>query len=763
MVVNAKPPSKRLMKRVSADLHDFMKFPDVETEVPDRRLRGFFRGNVRSFLTKHGRYPAPCSLFPHLMVWQVLLRIGDLVDDKDGSSPAVVTLDIIEEDVTKSRSIYCDQCRVIAIQLMGIRGRVPDAVTCFKSQIIGEDLCFIITSAAFGIQLLFVNPFVSPFSLAVILHELMCKSCEYAATSDDIDLWLRQRIEDTTHLLHGVVHMNGYGHLLRVNGKEGGSKFLSGCDIMNFWDRLCNTLGVRKISVMDISKKYGLDYRILHAVTNGHPWYGDWGFEFGAGSFALTLDAYKQAIDTLSNMQLSHFFEARGPRTKLQDVINFYQSLSEYKLSTLKDLFVFLMKLIPVAHKSSNFGICKLDSSSLAICPWTRNDIERVEQSIIKVLLAVGSSCWVSWRALKGTLHKVASAELIDHCLRELGGKSVPSGTVISRCNASTNSMEYRLDSSKSIAGHGGSAIFSCNRPSEFHLLQDLKFLYDSLLNPHTMVNYMSTAARELLVSAAMKLLDCKQFVKEYKFVHGAGGDGSVLRFLVNLELSDQPKDFTFPPPELVILPPNATLADFKIEAAKAFQEVYVLFKRLVVDEVVGFAKFGDRQAKLLFGSDAAIDVLGRYDVPESVICASCSDGLVTVRKKKRRVEGGSGDGGNNKPSKKKGRSKSSKICQVRASNVVYLHSKASSSVLGMGEMDCVDAVLDTCSSEKFGSYGTEMGVPEKCLKGFEQNIDKESKDETTSDLDTSTVTLSDNFEDTFSLLDTYFLEEPSN
>ncbi|KAK9167817.1 hypothetical protein Scep_003008 [Stephania cephalantha] len=678
MVVNGKPPSKRLMKRVSADLHDFMKFPDVETEVPDQRLRGFFRGNVRSFLTKHGRYPAPCSLFPHLMIWQVLLRIGDLVDDKDGSSPAVVTLDVIEEDVTKSRSIYCDQCRVIGWS---------------NHPVCGKRYHFIIQRDSNSID---GNPrSCTRCGYLLQVSDYRCKSCEYAATSDDIDLWLRQRIEDTTHLLHGVVHMNGYGHLLRVNGKEGGSKFLSGCDIMNFWDRLCNTLGVRKISVMDISKKYGLDYRILHAVTNGHPWYGDWGFEFGAGSFALTLDAYKQAIDTLSNMQLSHFFEARGPRTKLQDVINFYQSLSEYKLSTLKDLFVFLMKLIPEAHKSSNFGIRKLDSGSLAICPWTRNDIERVEQSIIKVLLAVGSSCWVSWRALKGTLHKVASAELIDHCLRELGGKSVPSGTVISRCNASTNSMEYRLDSSKSIAGYGGSAILSCNRPSEFHLLQDLKFLYDSLLNPHTMVNYRSTAARELLVNAAMKLLDCKQFVKEYKFVHGAGGDGSVLRFLVNLELSDQPKDFTFPPPELVILPPNATLADFKIEAAKAFQEVYVLFKRLVVDGVVGFGKFvEDRQAKLLFGLDAAIDVRGRClgiygmerfkmergidnwtvicacgakdddgermmacdscgtwqhtrcagiddldDVPESVICASCSDGHVTVRRRNARLK----------------------------------------------------------------------------------------------------------------------------
>lgn len=30
------------------------------------------------------------------------------------------------------------------------------------------------------------------------------------------------------HLLHGVVHANGFGHLARVNGREGGSRQLSG-------------------------------------------------------------------------------------------------------------------------------------------------------------------------------------------------------------------------------------------------------------------------------------------------------------------------------------------------------------------------------------------------------------------------------------------------------------------------------------------------------------------------------------------------------
>ena len=30
------------------------------------------------------------------------------------------------------------------------------------------------------------------------------------------------------HLLHGVIHANGFGHLARVNGREGGSQQLTG-------------------------------------------------------------------------------------------------------------------------------------------------------------------------------------------------------------------------------------------------------------------------------------------------------------------------------------------------------------------------------------------------------------------------------------------------------------------------------------------------------------------------------------------------------
>ncbi|KAF9587158.1 hypothetical protein IFM89_039598 [Coptis chinensis] len=589
MVVNGRP-LKRMKTRVTADLNDFLTFPNSSNE-----LFGPFRSNVRVFLSKHAR-PPPSFLNPQL--WQVFFRIGDLTDPRDSSLPQIVTLDIIEEDVARSRSVYCDQCRVVGWS--------------------GHPVCakryhFIIRRDHSSNELAYQKPCSNCGSL-LHLSDFKCKSCNYMLTVLDLQEWIYLQLEDTTHLLHGVVHSNGYGHLLRVNGREGGSNFLSGCDIMSFWDRLCKTLGARKISVMDVSKKYGLEYRLLHAITSGHPWYGDWGFEFGTGSFALTLEAYRKAVDCLSEIPLSLFYQARTPRTRLQDVITFYQALSECRLLTIKDLFCFLMGLIhktkqlQITSKGKNYETC-----SLVMCTWTREDILRVQQSMIKVLQVAGGSCWVPWRALKGAACRLGSSELLDYCLKVLGGKVLDDGRmVLSRCNPELDAIEYRLVSRNELSSILSMDGFNC--PSKEHLLRDLRFLYDALLNPQTMMSYRPKTTREDAICSAIKLLDCKQFIKDYESARGAMTSPYVLTLLCQVELIGHPAEYTEPPPEPVFLPVNKTVAELKIEVAKAFQEVYLLFKSFQVEELPGYGQVDDSsQVKLLIGYTGSVRVRGRF------------------------------------------------------------------------------------------------------------------------------------------------------
>ncbi|XP_050233763.1 PHD finger protein At1g33420-like [Mercurialis annua] len=601
MVVNdSARPLKRMKRRVTADLCDFLTFPSSPPRL------GPFRSNLKALLMEHAIFPPPSALFPHLMTWQIAFRVGDLTTESDSSSPAVVALDIVEEDVARSRSVYCDQCRVVGWS--------------------GHPVCskryhFIIKADGNSI-----GGYHKPCTCCgdiVHVSELRCKTCNHVTTTDDVEDWVYHQLEDTSHLLHGVIHANGYGHLLRVNGREGGSRILSGCHIMDFWDRLCKTLGVRKISVMDVSKKYGLEYRLLHAITKDHPWYGDWGYEFGAGSFALTIDAYKLAVETLSSIPLSIFLsQGRKLRTRLQDVISMYQSLSDHELVNIRDLFCFLMSLIHKAHKSSprvedptykNRHTVTAMSSS-----WSKSDVERVEEAMLRVLKAVSGSNWVSYRALRGAVCKVAPPDLLDHCLKELGGKAAAGGMIVdTQCNPDSGALEYRLKPgnppSNSISICVGSSVISC--PSEENLLQDLKFLYECLLHPKTMVSYGTESTRELAIGSAEKLLDCKQFVKEY-MVQKIPSTINLpyISLLCNVEITDETEEKTPKElPELIVLPPNATVSDLKLEASRAFQEVYLMFRRFQGEELVGYSGVDDStQVKLLLGSDENVVIRGR-------------------------------------------------------------------------------------------------------------------------------------------------------
>lgn len=58
--------------------------------------------------------------------------------------------------------------------------------------------------------------------------------------------------DSSKHYLHGTLHLNGCGHLERVNGREGGSVKLNGRQIMNVWDKLCQLLRVREVREGDI-------------------------------------------------------------------------------------------------------------------------------------------------------------------------------------------------------------------------------------------------------------------------------------------------------------------------------------------------------------------------------------------------------------------------------------------------------------------------------------------------------------------------------
>ncbi|KAG6500430.1 hypothetical protein ZIOFF_040275 [Zingiber officinale] len=222
MVVNDRL-QKRAKRRVAAAPFDLLTFPDDDGAVG---LDGPFRENVRLFLSLHDRPLAPPPILassstpsadgPHLLTWRVPFCVGS-VDGKEGTPAPDVELYVLEEEVLRSKSIYCDQRRVVGKRCHFIIRNDNDSlssagVACIRC----------------GTLLSFSNS--------------RCFSCHCEISYGSYDGWANSLFKDDTHLLHGIVHANGYGHLLR-DGKRYGY-------IQETWDGLPP----------------------LHAVIAGHPW-----------------------------------------------------------------------------------------------------------------------------------------------------------------------------------------------------------------------------------------------------------------------------------------------------------------------------------------------------------------------------------------------------------------------------------------------------------------------------------------------------------
>lgn len=70
-------------------------------------------------------------------------------------------------------------------------------------------------------------------------------------------------LDSQGHVMHGVFHSNGFGHLLCVNGVEKGSD-LPGFLVLEFWDRLCTGLRARLASFVVLSSFF-LFFLLMHS------------------------------------------------------------------------------------------------------------------------------------------------------------------------------------------------------------------------------------------------------------------------------------------------------------------------------------------------------------------------------------------------------------------------------------------------------------------------------------------------------------------
>jgi len=276
--------SKRSKSRWEREERPTEPTPWIHRDAP---YGGPFRENIKAFLNRYaecdGRYTEV-----GIMGYTVTLSKGEKYETK---------LRIYEEAVAESERAHCDCCRCIGWVHQPVNKKQYHFIvhTDFKArnkpELAGKRICQLCCCA-------------------VSASEKKCSVCDEVDRECSI-------LDHQTHLLHGMIHANGFGHLKRINGREAGSMALSGTQLMGLWETICGQLRAREVSVEDVSQKYGVELRLLNPVSRGATWYGTYGYVFGKGSFGNTLMTHKRATELLRKFPLRHL---RSDFTHVKDL-----------------------------------------------------------------------------------------------------------------------------------------------------------------------------------------------------------------------------------------------------------------------------------------------------------------------------------------------------------------------------------------------------------------------------------------------------------
>jgi len=234
-------------------------------------------------LAQHGVLEAGAAHGPGVQCWRVALF-------RPAHTPVPLSLHVYAEHTLQAppARVHCDACRVT--------GWAHHPVTCTTFH-------FIVPADSQP------PPGACPACAAPAPPDAaLCPACGASQAAPP------HVFESTRHRLHGVLHAHGYGHLLRLCGREAGSARLSGAALLSLWDALCAGLRARSVSVEDVSTKAGLPLRLLHGAAHGQPWYAAAGYAFGRGGFGISRAAHRRALETLHRAPLpplrAHFARA---------------------------------------------------------------------------------------------------------------------------------------------------------------------------------------------------------------------------------------------------------------------------------------------------------------------------------------------------------------------------------------------------------------------------------------------------------------------
>ncbi|KAL5102137.1 hypothetical protein RYX36_006464 [Vicia faba] len=458
-----------------------------------------------------------------------------------------------------------------------------------------------------------------------------------------------ESLDNQSHLLHGVIHCNGYGHLVCLNGIEGGSKYLSGREVMDLWDRICSNLRARQIAVEDASRKRSMDLRLLHGVAYGHSWFGRWGYRFCRGSFGATEQNYYEAIETLGSLVLDEIARDLS-KTKchkdIKQMIRFYRDMSETQIITIRELLRFMLtvksrrpvsKITITCSSASNSAASASDSPTTFLsrnptkhnalsCSrsdsmskeksarykkfstavvnmdsrWPTRRLEFAAQVIVDALkedkaTKSGSSGMTRQDVRDAARLHIGDTGLLDYVLKSLNNVIVGNYVVRRMVNPSSRILEYTIHElgkgfNAPEVEHGVMTVadnpqVDSSSTAGASSLTPGNDVYSDVVYLYKNV-LLGYPESEAVELAVQTILDCRHFVKEWELRDEME---QILTFICCLKPNfvEDKSDLKGPTcGEIVTVPLHATVRDLKQAAEAALRDTYCIAERLIVTDI---------------------------------------------------------------------------------------------------------------------------------------------------------------------------------
>ncbi|XP_052205233.1 PHD finger protein MALE STERILITY 1 [Diospyros lotus] len=402
------------------------------------------------------------------------------------------------------------------------------------------------------------------------------------------------------HILHGVFHSNGFGHLLCVNGLEMGND-LPGHQIMDFWDRLCTGLRARKVSLRDNSQKKSMELRLVHGVAYGEPWFSRWGYRFGRGSYGVTQPMYHKAIEAIQTMPLCLLLHHLGSfNQELSIIFSRYQTLSGHSLATLGNLFHFMLELKSRLPEESCIDSYNPGILVETTCRWSPKRVEMATRVIVEALKRAEFK-WISRQEVRDVARAyVGDTGLLDFVLKSLGNHIVGNYLIRRSLNPVTKVLEYRLeDISGTFLNHEGLATKDSKMKARYmitrsQLMKDLLYLYWNILKEQKPT--ITGGILATIPMASRIILDTKYLIKEYdngelpsKSQLGIPSESKIscAILLKNNHHVNQALEKAMAPYESLTLDSNATFDELKQQVENTFRGLYWGLRSFVIQSVV--------------------------------------------------------------------------------------------------------------------------------------------------------------------------------